>query len=59
MGISSIRLVPISGSATLTRALAAPIQLGPLPEGIHLTGISLRQGAATIAGRGDAGRLKA
>ena len=59
MGISSIQLVPISGSATLARALAAPIQLGPLPEGIRLTGISLRKGAATITGRGDAGRLKA
>jgi hypothetical protein len=58
-GISSIELVPISGSAMLTRALAAPIQLGPLPEGIRLTGIALRTGAATITGRGDAGRLKA
>ena len=44
----------------LRQALAAPIQLGPLPEGIHLTGIALRKGAATITGRGDAGRaLKA
>jgi hypothetical protein len=59
VGISSIRLVPISGSETLTRALAEPIQLGPLPEGIHLTGIVLRKGTATIAGRGDAGRLEA
>ena len=59
MGISSIELVPIGGSATLRQALAAPIQLGPLPEGIHLTGISLRKGAATITGRGNAGGLKA
>lgn len=59
VGTSSIELVPIGGSATLRQALAAPIQLGPLPEGIHLTGISLRNGAATITGRGDAGGLKA
>ena len=31
-------------------ALAAPIQLGPLPDGVHLTGIALRKGAATITG---------
>ena len=59
VGISSIALVPIAGSATLRQALAAPIQLGPLPEGIRLTGISLRKGAATITGRGGAGALKA
>jgi hypothetical protein len=59
VGISSIQLVPISGSSTLLRALVAPIQLGPLPEGIHLTGIVLRKGSATITGRGDAGKLKA
>jgi hypothetical protein len=58
LGISSIELVPVSGSATLMRALADPIQLGPLPEGIHLTGITLRKGAATIAGRGGAGELE-
>ena len=58
VGISSIQLVPISGSATLMRALAAPIQLGPLPEGIRLTSIVLRKGGATIAGRGAAGELK-
>jgi len=42
----------------LTRALAAPIQLGPLPEGIRLTSIVLRRGGATIAGRGGAGELE-
>jgi LmeA-like phospholipid-binding len=59
VGVSSIQLVPIGGSATITRALVPPIQLGPLPEGIHLTGIALRKGEATITGRGDAGSLKA
>ena len=48
-----------SGSATLRRALAAPIQLGPLPDGVHLTGIALRTGRATIAGGGDARRIRA
>ena len=59
VGVSSIQFVPISGSAPLVRALASPIQLGPLPEGIRLTSIVLRRGGATIAGRGDAGKLKA
>ena len=58
-GISSIQLVPISGSPILMRALADPIQLGPLPEGIRLTSIVLHKGGATIAGSGDAGELKA
>lgn len=58
LGISSIQLVPVSGSPALMRALADPIQLGPLPEGIRLTSIVLRKGGATIAGRGDAGELK-
>ena len=58
VGISSIQLVPVSGSATLVRALAAPIQLGPLPEGIRLTSIVLHEGGATIAGRGGAGELE-
>lgn len=57
-GISSIQLVPVGGSPILMRALADPIQLGPLPEGIRLTSIVLRKGGATIAGRGDAGELK-
>jgi hypothetical protein len=59
VGISSIRLVPAGGSAALTKALAAPIQLGPLPDGVHLTGIALHAGRATISGRGDAGKIKA
>jgi hypothetical protein len=58
VGVSSIQLVPVSGSPTLTRAFAGPIQLGPLPEGIRLTGILLRKGGATITGRGDAGELE-
>jgi hypothetical protein len=59
LGASSIKLVPLSGSQTLVRALATPIQLGPLPDGVHLTGIVLRKGRATIAGRGEGGKLKA
>ena len=52
LGISSIQLVPITGSATITRALSGRIQLGPLPDGVHLTGIALRTGRATLTGRG-------
>ena len=59
VGVSSIQLVPVSGSTTLVRALSPPIQLGPLPEGIRLTSIVLRKGGATITGRGVAGELKA
>jgi hypothetical protein len=59
VGVSSIRLVPAGGSAALTKALAAPIQLGPLPDGVHLTGIGLRTGRATISGRGTAGKIRA
>jgi hypothetical protein len=59
VGQSSIELVPLSGSPAFRRALAAPIKLGPLPDGVHLTGIVLRKGSATIVGRGEAGRLRA
>jgi hypothetical protein len=59
VGLSSIRLVPRNGSAVLRRALADPIQLGPLPDGVHLTGIVLHTGRATLSGRGDGGKLKA
>ena len=46
VGVSSIRLVPVSGSQPLLRALAAPIQLGPLPDGIRLTAHRAAQGHA-------------
>jgi hypothetical protein len=59
LGASAIQLVPISGSQMLMRALATPIQLGPLPDGVHLTGITLRKGRAMIAGQGGGGKLKA
>lgn len=59
LGASSIRFVPVNGSPTLTRALAAPIQLGPLPDGVHLTSIVLRKGRATLSGRGEGGELRA
>jgi hypothetical protein len=59
LGVSSIRLMPISGSATITRALASPIQLGPLPDGVHLTGIELRAGRASLTGHGDGGKIRA
>jgi hypothetical protein len=58
-GLSSIELVPVGGSPTLRRALAAPIQLGPLPDGVHLTAIALHTGSATIVGTGEGGQLKA
>jgi hypothetical protein len=59
LGVSSIRLVPVNGSQALTRALAAPIQLGPLPDGVHLTSIVLRKGRAALTGRGEGGKLRA
>ena len=59
LGVSSIQLVPAGGSATIAKALASPIQLGPLPDGVHLTGIALRTGRATLTGRGVAGTIRA
>jgi hypothetical protein len=59
VGVSSIELVPAGGSAGLAQALKEPIQLGPLPDGVHLTRITLRTGRALIAGGGDAGRIRA
>jgi LmeA-like phospholipid-binding len=59
VGVSSIELVPAGGSAALAQALTAPIQLGPLPDGVQLTRITLRAGRALIAGSGDAGRIRA
>jgi hypothetical protein len=59
VGVSSIELVPAGGSAALTQALTVPIQLGPLPDGVRLTRISLRAGRAVIVGGGDAGRIRA
>jgi hypothetical protein len=59
LGVSSLRLIPVSGSQALVRQLASPIQLGPLPDGVHLTGIVLRKGRATISGRGESGKLRA
>ena len=59
VGGSSIQLIPLSGSATLMQALKAPIQLGPLPDGVQLTGIALHKGRATIAGSGEAGKIRA
>jgi LmeA-like phospholipid-binding len=59
VGLSSIKLVPVSGSKPLMRALAAPIQLGPLFDGVHLTDIVLRKGRATLTGSGEGGKLRA
>jgi hypothetical protein len=59
VGASSIRIVPRSGSALLRRALSVTIQVGPLFDGIHLTGIALNTGRATLTGAGPAGKLKA
>jgi hypothetical protein len=59
VGGSSIQLIAVTGSAPLMRALQAPIQLGPLPDGVQLTGIVLRKGRATIVGRGEAGTIRA
>jgi LmeA-like phospholipid-binding len=59
VGTSSVKLVPLGGSATLAGQLSAPIQLGPLPDGVHLTAITLRAGRATITGGGRAGRIRA
>jgi hypothetical protein len=59
VGLSSIRLLPRSGPVALRHALSGAIQLGPLFDGVHLTGISLRKGRATLAGGGGGGKLKA
>jgi hypothetical protein len=59
VGLSSIRFVPRSGSASLRRALQSAIQLGPLFDGVHLTGIALNKGRATLTGAGAGGKIKA
>jgi hypothetical protein len=59
VGISSIRLLPRSGNAGLERALGGAIQVGPLFDGVHLTGIALQLGRATLTGEGGGGKLKA
>jgi hypothetical protein len=59
VGRSSIRLVPRSGSPALRRALTGAIQIGPLFDGVHLTGITLKPGRATLTGAGAAGKLNA
>ena len=59
VGTSSVKLVPLGGSAALAGELAAPIQLGPLPDGVRLTGITLRAGRATITGGGRGGTIRA
>lgn len=59
VGLSSIRLLPRSGSATLRRALSGAIQVGPLFDGVHLTDIALQQGRGTLTGAGAGGTLKA
>jgi hypothetical protein len=59
VGLSSVRLVPRSGSASLWRVLTGAIQLGPLFDGVHLTGIALNKGRATLTGAGAGGKLKA
>jgi hypothetical protein len=59
VGLSSIRFVPRGGSPAFRRALSGAIQLGPLFDGVHLTGIALNTGRATLTGGGDGGKLKA
>jgi hypothetical protein len=60
VGLSSIRFVPRSAStASLRRALTGAIQLGPLFDGVRLTGIALNKGRATLTGAGAGGKLKA
>jgi LmeA-like phospholipid-binding len=59
VGLSSIRFVPRGGSPVLSRALTGAIQLGPLFDGVHLTGIALHRGGATLTGAGPGGKIKA
>ena len=59
VGGSSIQLIAVNGSGPLVQALETPIQLGPLPDGVQLTGIVLNKGLATILGRGEAGTIRA
>ena len=58
VGLSSIRLLPRSGSAALRRALSGAIQVGPLFDGVHLTRIALKQGRATLTGAGAGGNAE-
>ena len=59
IGRSSIQLIAVNRSGPLAQALETPIQLGPLPDGVELTGIVLSKGQATIVGRGEAGTIRA
>ena len=59
IGGTSIQLIAVSGSSPLVQAFKTPIQLGPLPDGVTLTGIVLTKGQATIVGRGEAGTIDA
>jgi hypothetical protein len=59
VGRSSIRFVPRSGSPSLRSALGGAIQVGPLFDGVHLTGIALHKGGATLTGVGPAGKIRA
>ena len=59
VGGSSLQLIAVKGSSPLMQALAQPIQLGPLPDGVQLTGIVLSKGLATILGRGESGTIRA
>jgi LmeA-like phospholipid-binding len=59
VGLSSVRLLPRSGTPALRRALSGAVQLGPLFDGVRLTGIALQKGGATITGAGPGGTIKA
>jgi hypothetical protein len=52
-GPTSIQLRPRSGG--LPRGLAVPIQLGPLPYGIQLSGVQLLPGRVVVSGARGAG----
>jgi hypothetical protein len=59
-GLPSKKLRVRLGTGTaLRRALAGAVQLGPLFDGVRLTGIRLRKGGATITGAGPGGTIKA
>ena len=52
-----VRIVPLDGSPAVRRALASRIQLGPLPDGVSLKGVRLKDASAILTGGGPAGRI--
>lgn len=52
-----VRIVPLGGTPAERRALTSQIQLGPLPDGVSLKGVRLKDASAILTGGGPAGRI--